>query len=106
MTKKFEIDNNKERELIDIIKYPIITDKTTKLIEENQYCFAVNNKASKPKIKQAIEYVFNVNVKKINTLNIKNKKRRVGKFIGKKAGYKKAIVKLHDTYSIDLFPEN
>jgi len=43
-----------ENKLINLIKYPIITDKTTKLLEENQYCFAVDRKANKLEIKQAI----------------------------------------------------
>lgn len=94
-----------ERQLIELIKYPIITDKTTKLIEENQYCFAVSRKANKPDIKKAIEYIFNVRVKNINSLNIPPKKRRVGKFIGNKTSYKKVIVKLYEKYTINLFPE-
>nr|YP_009293795.1 ribosomal protein L23 [Rhodymenia pseudopalmata]AOM64477.1 ribosomal protein L23 [Rhodymenia pseudopalmata] len=106
MTNLNQINRNIERNLIDLIKYPIITDKTTKFIEENQYCFAVKKEASKAKIKEAIEYIFNVRIKKVNTLNVKRKKRRVGKFIGQKTKYKKAIIKLHKSYSIDLFSEN
>lgn len=98
------IHKNK-RELIDIILYPIITDKTTRIIEDNQYCFSVQYTSSKPDIKKAIEYIFEVKIKRINTLNIKNKTKRVGKFIGKKAKYKKVIVKLYDQYSINLFPD-
>nr|YP_009257574.1 ribosomal protein L23 [Coeloseira compressa]ANH09657.1 ribosomal protein L23 [Coeloseira compressa] len=94
-----------KREFIDLIQYPIITDKTTRIIEENQYCFAVQHTASKPDIKKAIEYLFEVKVRRINTLNIKNKKRRIGKFIGIKPKYKKVVVKLYDQYSINLFPD-
>nr|QCI09121.1 ribosomal protein L23 [Inkyuleea mariana] len=100
------IKTNTNRLLLDLIKYPIITDKTTKAIEDNQYCFAVERKANKIDIKEAIEYIFNVRVKKVNTTNTPVKKRRVGKFIGKKANHKKAIIKLHDKYTINLFPEN
>ena len=92
--------------LIDLIKKPIITDKTTKILENNQYCFAVNRYANKSEIKQAIEYVFNVKVKKINTLNLPIKTKTVGKFIGKKKKKKKAIVTLVEQDSINLFPEN
>nr|YP_008144850.1 50S ribosomal protein L23 [Grateloupia taiwanensis]AGO19883.1 50S ribosomal protein L23 [Grateloupia taiwanensis] len=95
-----------ERKLIDLVKYPIITDKTTKLIEENQYCFAVDNKASKLDIKAAIEYIFNVRVQKINTMKGITKKRRIGKFFGKKTSYKKAIIKLHEDDNIELFPDS
>lgn len=94
------------KRLIDLIKKPIITDKTTKILENNQYCFAVNRYANKSEIKQAVEYVFNVKVKKINTLNLPIKTKTIGKFIGKKTRYKKAIVTLVEQYSINLFPEN
>lgn len=94
------------KNLFDTIKYPVITDKTTKLLENNQYCFAVRPNTNKNDIKIAIEYIFNVKVKKINTLHFPIKKRRVGKFIGKKPHYKKAIVTLHKNNQIILFPEN
>nr|YP_009244421.1 ribosomal protein L23 [Gelidium vagum]AMK96663.1 ribosomal protein L23 [Gelidium vagum] len=95
-----------KEELIELVKYPLLTDKTTKLIEENQYSFAVSKKANKPIIKQAIEYIFQVKVKSINTSNQPHKKRKVGKFIGRKSSYKKAIVTLHDGNTIKLFPDN
>nr|YP_010726594.1 ribosomal protein L23 [Hypnea edeniana]WCH54770.1 ribosomal protein L23 [Hypnea edeniana]WDY85069.1 ribosomal protein L23 [Hypnea edeniana] len=98
--------NNTTSVNIDIIKYPIITDKSTKLLEENQYSFAVDNKAHKKDIKTTIEYTFNVKVKHINTSNRHPKKKRVGKFIGYKKRYKKAIITLDNNYSINLFPDN
>ena len=94
------------RELLDLIYYPIITDKTTQYLEDNKYCFAVSNKANKIYIKQAIEYIFNVKVIKINTLNKPPKKRRVGKFIGTTNKYKKAIIELNSTDTINLFENN
>ena len=95
-----------EEILIDLIKYPLLTDKTTKLIEDNQYSFAVDPKANKTAIKKAIEYIFEVKVKDVNTCNQPIKKRRVGKFIGKRRKYKKAIITLHENNVINLFPEN
>lgn len=95
-----------EEALIDLIKYPLLTDKTTKLIEDNQYSFAVDPKANKTLIKKAIEYIFQVQVKSINTSNQPVKKRRVGKFIGKRSKYKKAIITLHENNTINLFPDN
>ena len=92
--------------LLDIIKCPIITDKTTKLLEENQYSFTVKSKANKLQIKKAIEDIFNVKVINVNTCNNPTKKRRVGKFVGLKAQYKKAIITLDNQYSINLFPES
>nr|YP_010386046.1 ribosomal protein L23 [Pterothamnion plumula]UPO65116.1 ribosomal protein L23 [Pterothamnion plumula] len=94
------------RELLDIIKYPIITDKTTQYLEDNKYCFAVVSNANKTKIKQAIEYVFKVKVIKINTLNSPPKTRKIGKFIGKIKNYKKAIVELDSQDKINLFQDN
>jgi large subunit ribosomal protein L23 len=93
------------RKLIDLIRKPLITDKTTKLLEENQYCFAVDRHANKIHIKQALEYIFDVKIIKINTLNTPIKKRTVGKFIGKRAQYKKAIITLAPNDNINLFPE-
>ena len=98
--------NTKQRELIDIVKYPIITDKATRLLELNQYSFAIDNKATKVDIKAAIEYLFQVKVVSVNTFNPPQKKRRIGRFIGTKPRYKKAIVTLAEGNSINLFSEN
>lgn len=92
--------------LIDYIKYPIITDKATKLLESNQYSFAVNPRASKLEIKRAIEYLFDVKIKSVNTSNMPTRQRRIGKFSGTKPHYKKAIVTLQSGNSINLFSEN
>nr|YP_009510886.1 ribosomal protein L23 [Gracilaria gracilis]AXI96559.1 ribosomal protein L23 [Gracilaria gracilis] len=99
-------NENQELALLDIVKYPILTDKTTQMIENNKYHFAVQVKAKKSDIKQAIEKLFNVKVEKINTLIIKPQKKRIGKYIGYKSKYKKAIVKLDNQYRINLFSEN
>nr|YP_010485003.1 ribosomal protein L23 [Hypnea cervicornis]UVW80697.1 ribosomal protein L23 [Hypnea cervicornis] len=98
--------NNTKSINIDIIKHPIITDKSTQLLEENQYSFAVDNQADKEEIKKTIEYTFNVKIKQVNTCNRYPKKKRVGKFIGYKKRYKKAIITLENNYSIQLFPDN
>jgi large subunit ribosomal protein L23 len=92
--------------LIDIVKCPILTDKSTKMLEDHQYCFSVVKNAKKNQIKEAIEYIFGVKVIKVNTLTPPLKKRKIGGFIGKKPQYKKAIVKLKPEDKIDLFPEN
>jgi large subunit ribosomal protein L23 len=91
--------------LIDLIKYPIITDKATKLLESNQYSFATDVKASKAQIKLAIEYLFQVKVKSVNTHHIPRKQRRMGKFVGNKPNYKRAIITLSPGNSINLFSE-
>ena len=98
-------DQSTQKDLLDIIKYPILTEKTIRLIEKNQYSFAVDSKAGKVAVKSAIEELFDVKVASVNTSLIPLKKRRVRKFIGKKARYKRAIVKLASEDSISLFEE-
>ena len=94
-----------QRDLLDIVKYPILSEKTIRLIEQNQYSFAVDSSADKSDVKSAIEKLFQVKVVSVNTSLLPLKKRRVGKFIGKKARYKRAIVKLASEDSISLFEE-
>jgi large subunit ribosomal protein L23 len=93
------------RELADLVLRPIVTEKATLLLEQNKYVFEVIPKATKPQIKAAIESLFEVKVTSVNTLNPPRKKRRVGKFVGYKAQYKRAIVTLAEGDSITLFPE-
>jgi len=95
-----------DHKIIDIVKYPIITDKATRLLENNQYSFIVDPHANKTFIKTAIEYLFNVKVKKVNTSHLPRKKKRVGKYIGYKSKNKKAVVTLVENYTINLFAEN
>ena len=90
----------------DIIKYPIITDKATRLLENNQYSFIVNPKSNKLTIKEAVEYLFNVKVTKVNTCKLPRKQKRIGKYIGWKPQYKKAIVTLSEGDTINLFTES
>jgi len=91
---------------IQSVKYPIITDKATRLLEKNQYSFIVNRYSDKVKIKSEIESLFNVKVIKINTCRLPRKKKRVGKYIGWKPQYKKAIVTLSEGDAIDLFTDS
>jgi large subunit ribosomal protein L23 len=91
------------RESRDVIKRPIITEKTSDLMAENKYTFVVDKRANKTEIKFAVEDIFKVEVLKVNVMNVKPKKRRVGKYEGVKPGYKKAIVKLATGNTIELF---
>jgi large subunit ribosomal protein L23 len=100
------VNNKNYRQIIDLIKYPIITDKATRLLELNQYTFATDLRANKDQIKSAIEYLFKVKVSAVNTYHAPVKKKRIGKFIGKKPKYKRAVVTLQSGSSIDLFSEN
>ena len=88
---------------LEIIKAPVITEKSTRLSqEENKYVFKVDSKASKDQIKKAVETIFKVKVVDITTINAKVKKRRVGRYTGLTNRYKKAIVKLAEGQSIEL----
>ena len=89
-----------------VIKYPIITEKSTKLLENNQYSFIVDRYSDKITIKTAIEYLFNVKVIKVNTCRLPRKQKRVGKYIGWKPQYKKAIVTLSEGDVINLFTDS
>ncbi len=86
----------------EIIKAPIITEKTNNLQNENVYVFKVDKKANKTEIKQAIESKFNVKVASINTVNTQSKKRRVGRYTGYTSSYKKAYVKLKEGSTIEF----
>ncbi len=87
----------------DIIKAPIVTEKSAKLAQEgNTITFSVDVKANKTEIKQAVEKLFNVKVESVNTVNVRPKKKRVGRYVGKTNKVKKAIVKLSEGSSIEL----
>ena len=87
----------------NIIKAPIITEKTADLAQNaNTYTFSVDTKANKTQIKQAIEALFNVKVESVNTINVQPKKKRDGRYVGKTNKVKKAIVKLKEGSSIEL----
>lgn len=88
---------------LEIIKAPIITEKTGMLAQqEGKYVFKVDVKANKTEIKQAVEKLFNVKVESVRTINQKPKKKRVGRYTGLTNRTKKAIVKLVDGQTIDL----
>ncbi len=87
----------------DIIKAPIITEKSASLAQEkNTITFSVDTKANKTEIKNAVEKIFDVKVDSVNTINVKTKKKRVGRYVGKTNKVKKAIVKLKEGSKIEL----
>lgn len=86
----------------DILKAPVITEKSQALASENVYVFKVDSKANKTQIKQVVEKKFGVKVKSINTLNVVTKKKRVGKYSGRTNAYKKAYVKLMEGSKIEF----
>ena len=86
----------------DIIIAPVITEKSMAERANGVYVFKVVKTATKDEIKTAVEKAFSVEVVKVNTLNTKSKRRRVGKYSGRTKTYKKAIVTLKDGSSIEL----
>ena len=87
----------------DILIRPLITEKSTQLMEEGKYVFVVAKKANKIEIAKAVAQVFNVKVANVNTVNVSGKVKRMGRFIGKRSDYKKAIVKLAPGETIEFF---
>lgn len=103
------MNNFDPRKLPDLVRRPIVTEKATRFMEENKYTFEVTPQATKPEIKAAIEDLFQVKVVQVNTQQQPRKKKRVGKFIGYKPRYKRAVVTvaIEDAEKIRqvLFPE-
>jgi large subunit ribosomal protein L23 len=88
----------------DIIRRPIITEETTEMMEQGKYVFEVDLNANKVEIKKAIEQLFDVKVKKLNTMRVKGKIKRYGRFSGRTPERKKAIVTLApDSKPIEIF---
>ncbi len=92
------------KSMYDVIKRPIITEKTSGLVEKKvQYTFEVDSKATKTEIKDAIEKIFGVTVTEVRTVNVHQKAKRMQRFEGYKSAYKKAIVRLTAGQTIDKF---
>lgn len=87
-----------------VVRRPLLTEKGTRLKEEaNQYVFRVAKRANKVEIKQAIEALFKVTVLDVRTLPVRGKAKRLGRFQGKQADWKKAIATLKAGDSIELY---
>lgn len=88
----------------DIIIKPIVTERSMENMESKRYTFKVDTKANKSEIKKAVETIFGVKVKQVNTMNITGKKKRMGANIGKRPDWKKAIVTLtENSKEIEFF---
>jgi large subunit ribosomal protein L23 len=88
----------------DIIRRPVITEKSMASMSDKKYTFIVDVHANKTMVKEAIENVFGVKVDEVKVMNIMGKNKRVGVHVGKRPDYKKAIVKLTaDSKSIEFF---
>ena len=88
----------------DIIRKPVITEKTMTAMAENKYTFIVHINSNKSQIKRAVEEVFGVKVASVQTIRTMGKTQRMGVHVGKRSDYKKAIVTLAaDSKGIEFF---
>ena len=92
----------KDTKYLEIIKAPVVTEKSENEKANGKYTFKVDPKANKIEIKNAIEKIFNVKVTSIRTINVKPKKRRVVRYAGLTNRTKKSIVTLAEGQTIDL----
>lgn len=89
--------------MIDLIKYPVITEKSCRLIEKNKYTFDVDTRLTKPQIKKIFEKLFNINILSINTHLPPTKKKRLGLQQGYKVRYKRVIITIRPEQKIPIF---
>lgn len=101
MSKTTKSQVSQER-MYDLILAPVITEKSTMGSEHNQVTFKVAMDAKKPEIKAAVEHLFKVNVKAVNTVVVKGKTKRFRGTIGRRSDYKKAVVTLAEGSTIDV----
>jgi large subunit ribosomal protein L23 len=88
----------------DVIRRPLITEKTSAAYQDRgEYTFQVHPNASKPQIRQAIEELFGVKVTGVWTSSQRGKEKRMGQSIGRRPNWKKAIVKLREGDTIEIF---
>ncbi|MET3574349.1 50S ribosomal protein L23 [Bhargavaea ullalensis] len=88
----------------DVLKRPVITERSAEAMEDKKYTFDVDVRANKTQVKQAVEEVFGVKVEKVNIMNVKGKFKRMGRYGGYTNKRRKAIVKLTaDSKDIELF---
>ena len=87
----------------DLLIRPIITEKTSVMMQENKYTFQVPLDANKVEIRQAVEAIFGVKVLSVNTIRVLGKAKRRGRYCGNRSDYKKAIGKVAEGGAIPLF---
>ncbi|PIT92278.1 MAG: 50S ribosomal protein L23 [Candidatus Harrisonbacteria bacterium CG10_big_fil_rev_8_21_14_0_10_42_17] len=87
-----------------LIKHPLISEKSTLLSSLGKYVFIVDGRATAPEIKKAMKKLYEVDVVNVNLITVKSKKRRLGRTLGKKPGYKKAILTLKEGQKLDVLP--
>jgi large subunit ribosomal protein L23 len=87
----------------EIVRRPVVSEKSYSMIEHNRYTFEVEKTARKPEIARAVEEIFKVTVVKVNTMNVPGKSRRVRFAKGMTPAWKKAVVTLKEGDKIEFF---
>ncbi len=87
----------------DIVKQPLVTEKTMLAAAEGKYTFVVDERANKYQIRESVEDIFDVEVLKVNTMRMQGKVRRMGVHEGRRPSWKKAIITLAPGDEIDFF---
>jgi large subunit ribosomal protein L23 len=88
-----------------VIKQPIITERSTDLKEKRQLVFKVDMRANKREIKRAVEALFDTKVQRVNTARVAGKPKSLGRYVGRRANWKKAIVTIKEGAKLDIFGE-
>ncbi len=91
-------------QMYDVLRNPVVTEKTMSLAENNQYVFDVLPRATKVSIKEAVEKIFNVKVESVQTLNRSGKAKRFKGVPGKRADMRRAVVRLKEGQKLDVLP--
>jgi large subunit ribosomal protein L23 len=89
-----------------LIERPVISEKATLGSSFGQYVFRVLPNATKPEVKKAVSAIYNVHVERVRIISVKPKQRRLGRSIGVKSGYKKAVVTLREGEKLDILPHS
>ena len=87
----------------DVLIRPLITEKTSMMMQENKYTFKVPVTANKTEIRRAVESIWNVKVLSVTTIRVSGKVKRMGKNVGRTSDYKKAIVRLAEGQTLPIF---
>jgi large subunit ribosomal protein L23 len=96
--KKFNAE-----QLMNVVLAPVVSEKSTMVADKNrQYVFRVDDRATKPEIKAAVELMFKTKVDSVTVTNVKGKERRFGRMIGRKRSWKKAYVRLAEGQEINF----
>jgi large subunit ribosomal protein L23 len=87
-----------------IVLAPLVTERSMVMRDdENKYAFRVHRRATKPEIRKAVEELFDVRVVSVSTMNVMGKTKRLGRFVGTRSAWKKAIVKVAEGQKIEIY---